>query len=84
MEGKHIEQLEFDICGQVCPSTLLTMLREVNRNRQALRSGELRLTIKTDVHDATATIPQIVKNMGYVVKVVKEGGHYSIMIGKDV
>jgi TusA-related sulfurtransferase len=84
MEGTHIEQLEFDIRGQVCPSSLLTTLREINRNHKALKAGTLLLIVKTDARDATSTIPQMVKNMGYAVSVIKEGGYYCIMVGKDV
>ncbi|OHB32051.1 MAG: tRNA methyltransferase [Desulfuromonadaceae bacterium GWC2_58_13] len=84
MEDKQVEQLEFDIRGQVCPSTLLTTLKEINRHSKALKAGELHLTVKTDARDATATIPQMVKNMGYAVSVVKQDGYYCIMVGKDV
>lgn len=84
MEANQIEQLEFDIRGQVCPSTLLTTLREINRNSQLLKAGQRCLIIKTDARDATATIPQMVKNMGYAVKVNKQDGYYCIMVGKDV
>ncbi|WP_432822616.1 sulfurtransferase TusA family protein [Trichloromonas sp.] len=84
MEGKKIEQLEFDIRGQVCPSSLLTTLRVINRHQQALKTGALRLTVKTDARDATATIPQMVKNLGHAVSVVKQDGYYCIMIGKDL
>ncbi len=83
MEGKYIEQREFDIRGQVCPSTLLTTLREINRNQKALKAGGMRLAIKTDAREATATIPQMVKDMGYSVIVVKKDGYYCIMVGKD-
>ena len=83
MEGKQVELLEFDIRGQVCPSSLLTTLREINRHNAALKAGKLRLTVKTDARDATATIPQMVKNMGYAVSVVKQEGYYCIMVGKE-
>jgi len=81
---KAIAQVELDIRGQVCPSTLLTTLREVNRHQQALKAGELRILVRTDARDATATIPQTVKNMGYAVSVGKEAGYYVILIGKDL
>jgi TusA-related sulfurtransferase len=83
MKVKRVEQLEFDIRGQVCPSTLLTTLKEITRNSTALKAGELRLMVKTDARDATVTIPPMVKNMGYAVSVVKRDGYYCIRVGKD-
>lgn len=69
---------EIDMRGKVCPSTLLTALREINANQIALRSGVLRLSFLTDNRDATATIPESVTNMGYGVCVTKEDGSYRI------
>lgn len=84
MDNKYIENLEFDIRGQVCPSSLLTTLKEININKEAIKAGTLRITVKTDARDATATIPQMVKNMGYAVRVEKQDGYYCIMVGKNV
>ncbi|MBN2645586.1 MAG: sulfurtransferase TusA family protein [Desulfuromonadaceae bacterium] len=64
-----MERLEFDICGQICPSALLTALREVNRYKQVLRAGTAQLLVYTDARDATHTIPEAVENMGYQVVV---------------
>jgi len=78
--SKKIKDLQFDLRGQICPSTLLTALREVNRHRQELRRGEAHLTIHTDNRDSTATIPEAVRNMGYRVAVEKKEGHYLLHI----
>lgn len=74
-------RIEVDMRGQVCPSTLLTALDRVNVHKLALRAGEVMLEIKTDNRDATATIPNTVKNMGYKAVVTKRPGYYEIMIG---
>ena len=84
MSDQVIQSVEFDIRGQICPSSLLTVLREVNRRRAELRSGWLRLRFRTDNRDATHTVPTTVRNMGYDVSVTKEQGHYLIVIGLDV
>jgi len=78
-----MKMFEFDIRGQICPSTLLTALRQVNRHRDALRSGCARLHFFTDNRDATTTIPDAIRNMGYVVTVTKERGWYRILVCKD-
>ena len=72
--------LELDVRGQICPSTLLTALREINANREALRSGAVCLAILTDNRDATATIPAAASNMGYRSQVVRDGAHYVITV----
>ncbi len=80
MAENHEKRLEFDIRGQICPSTLLTALREVNRHQAELRAGEAVLWIHTDNRQSTATIPEAIRNMGYLVEVTKERGHYCIVI----
>lgn len=72
--------LEFDIRGQVCPSSLLTALREVGSHKQQLRAGDLALHIRTDARDAAATIPEAVRNMGYAVSVESRDGVYLIVV----
>jgi TusA-related sulfurtransferase len=72
--------ITFDICGQICPSTLLTTLREVNRHKVQLQEGVVRLAIQTDNRFSLTTIPDAVRNMGYAVQVRKEQGHYLILI----
>ena len=76
-----METRQLDIRGQICPSTLLTALREVNLNKDALKAGALQLVILTDNRDATATVPNAVDNMGYPVTVQREDGHYRIIVG---
>lgn len=83
MSDSAVQTVEFDIRGQICPSSLLTVLREVNSRRVELRSGWLRLSFRTNNRDATNTVPTTVRNMGYAVSVIKEQGHYLIVIGRD-
>jgi TusA-related sulfurtransferase len=72
--------IEIDIRGQICPSCLLTTLREVNQRQAALKRREVALQVKTDSRDATSTIPAAVGNMGYPVVVEKAQGYYLIRI----
>ena len=73
-----MEVKEIDMRGQICPSSLLTALREINANKAALRSGLLRLSFLSHNRDSTATIPESAANMGYGVSVVKEEDSYRI------
>lgn len=73
-----MEVKEIDMRGQICPSSLLTALREINANKIALRSGVLRLSFLSDNRDSTATIPESAANMGYGVNVIKENHSYRI------
>ena len=82
MSKKKIGLIEFDIRGQICPSTLLTTLREVNTHKKGLRNGEVQLAIMTDNRDSTATIPDSIRNMGYEVSVNKNSDCYRILIEK--
>jgi TusA-related sulfurtransferase len=75
-----METLEFDIRGQLCPSTLLVALKEVNLRAASLKNGTLKLCFLTDNRDSTTTIPESVANMGYAVAVEKKDGYYSILI----
>lgn len=72
--------LELDIRGQVCPSTLLIALKELNIHREELKNGTLELVLKTNNRDATITIPDAAMNMGYGVSVTKETDYYVIVI----
>ena len=74
-------ELELDIRGQICPSTLLFALKTVNEHREELQAGALRLSFHTDNRDAVVTIPDAVRHMGYAVSVAKESGDYHITIG---
>lgn len=71
---------KMDIRGQVCPSSLLLVLREVNQQHQRLMSGQLNLVVLTDNRDATGTVPDAVKNMGLDAVVEKIDGCYQITI----
>ncbi|MCK4838258.1 MAG: sulfurtransferase TusA family protein, partial [Desulfobulbaceae bacterium] len=66
-DKKTPENIEFDIRGQICPSSLLTTLKELNSLKQEIKSGQVIITVKTDNRDATVTIPETATNMGYEV-----------------
>lgn len=78
--GSSRERLVFDIRGQICPSSLLVALRELNAHQVKLREGLLEIVFMTDNRQATATIPDSARNMGYGASVLKEEGHYVISI----
>lgn len=78
MDKVRIENL--NVYGQVCPSTLLLALREVNRLQGEIHRGEVQLDIRTDNRFATATIPNAVRNMGFEAKVRKEEEGYLIQV----
>lgn len=70
-----------DIRGQICPSSLLYTLREVNNQRKALKGENLKIVIKTDNRHATSTVPDAVATMGYDCRVQKmQEGYYQIEI----
>jgi len=77
------ETTTVDVCGQICPSSLLTALREVNKHKQQLRSAELQLIILTDNPDSTNRIYDAIENMGYHVSVNDQAQHYIITISKQ-
>lgn len=72
--------IEFDIRGQICPSTLLTALKEINEYSDQLVDGTVRLAFRTDNRDAVGTIPESATNMGYSVTVTRGDGYYLIEI----
>ena len=78
-----METIEFDIRGQICPSSLLTALREMNSHQEALRDRVVRLRFLTDNRDCLATIPESARNMGYAVEVRREQGCYAIEVQGD-
>ena len=82
MPSDTTRTIEFDIRGQICPSTLLVALREINRNFSDLNSGAVRLLFRTDNRNSINTIPPAVENMGLPVVIEKTGSDYSIIIGK--
>ena len=82
MDPTSQRTLTFDMRGQICPSTLLTALQEVNNHREALLAGSRTLHFLTDNVEATMTIPESVENMGYMVRVEKRKGYFEIEIGR--
>lgn len=69
-----------DMRGQICPSTLLVALDNLNRHSDGLQSGAVRLRIITDNREALHTIPATAENMGYVVRTTKTASHYEMLI----
>ncbi|GAB4559030.1 MAG: sulfurtransferase TusA family protein [Geothermobacteraceae bacterium] len=74
------ETICIDIRGQICPAALLMALKATNEHKISLEQGRLCLEILTDNRDATVTIPEAVRNMGYNVDVQKAARHYRIVI----
>jgi TusA-related sulfurtransferase len=80
---ESIQTIEFDITGQICPSTMLIALREINRNIAGLIGGNIRLLFRTDNRDCTNTIPEAVGNMGLRATVQKTAASYTILVSKE-
>ncbi|NJD57333.1 MAG: sulfurtransferase TusA family protein [Nitrospirae bacterium] len=78
-----MQNIEIDIRGQVCPSTLLFALKEINAHNGELRDKSVILSFLTDNRDAVVTIPESASNMGYAVSVTKREGYYVIEVRKD-
>lgn len=75
-----METLKLDVRNQICPSTLLVALKEINTHQAALRKGELALVVLSDNRDSTTRIAEAAENMGYRVNVSKEEAHYRLTI----
>jgi hypothetical protein len=75
--------IEIDFRGRVYPSMLLAALREIDSNRERIRSGAVKLLFRTDDLLCTRTIPDAVSVMGHDVSVSRDGGHYLIIIERD-
>ena len=75
-----VQTIEVDMRGQVCPSSLLVAMDNINRQKDGLQDGSLKLSIKTDNREATTTIPGTAKAMGYAVEVIRKEGYYQIEI----
>jgi len=75
-----MKTIDYDIRGQICPSTLLTALREINYHQEALHDGVVRLHFLTDNRDCVTTIPESARNMGYAAEVSREQGCYLIEV----
>lgn len=71
---------QVDLRGQICPSTLLIALREVNSRKELLRTGEGCLVFLSDNRSSVTHISDAVISMGYRVEVNKEEGHYRVAI----
>lgn len=82
MEPPSPKVIEFDICGQLCPSTLLVALREINRNIAEIKAATMQLLIKSDNRNSIITIPDAAANMGLKAVVTTDGGIHSILISK--
>jgi TusA-related sulfurtransferase len=78
-----MKTVNMDIRGQICPSSLLLVLREVNRQHRQLLKGDLCMVILTDNRDATGTIPDALRNMGISTIVEKMAGHYRLTIQRQ-
>ena len=78
-----MQNLDIDIRGQVCPSTLLLALKEINAHSGELRDKSLELSFLTDNREAVVTVPESAENMGYTVSVIKREGYYVIVVRKD-
>jgi TusA-related sulfurtransferase len=75
-----MEEMVFDLRGRICPSTLLVAMKEMNDHRQQLQQGAVRLRLLLENRDATVTIPEMARNMGYQIEMRKEGQHYELVI----
>ena len=80
MAEPAVKTIEYDIRGQICPSSLLTALREINTHQGALRDRAVRLRFLTDNRDCVTTIPESARNMGYAAEVLRERGCYRIEV----
>jgi TusA-related sulfurtransferase len=74
---------QFDLRGQICPSTLLIALREVNSFKSELKSGTVSLLFLSDNRSSTTHISETVSNMGYKVQIEKKQGHYHILVSRS-
>jgi TusA-related sulfurtransferase len=72
--------IDYDIRGQICPSTLLIALREINAHQDELRAGALRLRFLTDNRDCVTTIPESAGTMGYGASVRRDQGCFVIEV----
>ncbi len=78
--NRATERIEIDIRGQICRSSLLIALRELNEKGPRIRQGDMALRLLTDNRDCLTTIPDSARNMGYRVEVARTGPDYSIEI----
>ena len=76
----EMQELVFDLRGRICPSTLLVAMKEMNEHRQELQERAVKLRLLVENRDATVTIPEMARNMGYAVSLNKVEQHYEITI----
>jgi TusA-related sulfurtransferase len=81
--GKSVKIVELDLRGEVCPSTLLKALRQMNLMKDELKHGAAVLVIFTDNRDSTVTVTEAAHSMGYGVTVTKEEAHYRLRIESE-
>jgi TusA-related sulfurtransferase len=81
-QGKDEAVVELNILGQVCPACLLVVLKEINSCQDKLRSGQARLVVRTDHRNATRTVPDFARKMGYDVDIEKLDTYYVITVGR--
>jgi len=74
--------IELNIFGQVCPSCLIVALNEMNVHDKNLKKGTAELVIRTDHRDATRTIPESARAMGFAVDVKRIDTYYEIRVNK--
>lgn len=72
--------LELNVLGQVCPACLIVALNEMNIHNKKLKKGTAELLIRTDHRDATRTIPESARAMGFEVLVERTDTYYEIQI----
>jgi hypothetical protein len=72
--------IELNILGQVCPACLLVALNELNMQSKSLKKGTTELVIRTDHRDATRTIPESARAMGFDVDLKKIDTYYEIRV----
>ena len=72
--------IDHDIRGQVCPSSLLVALREMNTHQEGLRRHAVCLRFLTDNRDCVTTIPESARSMGYACEVSRQEGFYLIEV----
>lgn len=77
------EIIELNILGQVCPACLLVALKEINVHARRLKQGDAELRVKTDHRDATRTIPDSARAMGYDVEIAKVASYYEIRVKRS-
>ncbi|MGB4600663.1 MAG: sulfurtransferase TusA family protein [Trichlorobacter sp.] len=80
MAMTEMQELVFDLRGRICPSTLLVAMKEMNEHRQELQERAVQLRLLVENRDATVTIPEMARNMGYAVSLNKVEQHYEITI----